>query len=814
MSKKVKIKNLRIWAALILVTVFIQALPLYGETLSGQAEFKPWSGYWWPLNQGELVHGYNGDPSPIEKYDLYLHGYYPAAATQMAKAAWYDPDVPYWYGICHGWANAAILEHQKFKPSAERNIFLNVGDKKGLLSAIHAEDETLHESCYSPEPFHRYLLQYIGEQGQAIAADLDHSEEFWSYPVFSYDMEITRGNNYDLVQCRIKYADDQGFPPDYEGTVENEKTYSYKLDKDENGNYIKGGGFWQGASIADHPDVVWVPIARRPDKLFIDYDTVKEMALSQGDDYQDEGRLKPGHHLLLVEPNHSRVMYLSLKKGDQVNLQVALDRQYVRGNLSRIILEMDGETLVDRELDRNLFKIDLVGSDTPELYRLTLKPDEDNQTGCAVHLYADYSAPYQHWFYGYPTSRYWLGNAASLENPGQITVEVVGDQGLPFGGGNLVSMTAAEQLLTVIPTSAATDYYSGNRPLAVKVSSLQPLCGLTFVGDDGTFFGSTRSSANQAQQLVIPWLTSRYNMSERSELYLAQIDGEENQVSLDYYKDDGSFYRRQEITLTGEQVVHYEKGRYPYNININGWALVNAELPGLDGAVSRSVGNSLKDQLPLLGLAKEWLLPHPAVGSGWRTSLSLYNPTDKDITVSIQCHGDKISGFKEYLLTLGPFVHETLDINGSLWGISEEDVNNSWLSLHAAGEFAGFLSYQFGSDSSASIPLLPMHSEASRNLPQIASDSYWWTGVVFVNRAETDQVIALTAYDVTGKMLEEVKLNLDPQQKYCENITSLFSSETIAQGVGSLRLEQADQVSAMAIFGTMYGASRISAFYW
>ncbi len=805
---------------MVLAAVFILTLPLYAETFSGQAEFKPWSGYWWPLKQGELVHGYNGHPSPIEKYDLYVHGYYPAAATQMAKAAWYDPDVPYWYGICNGWANAAILEHQEFKPSADRNLFLNVGDKKGLLAAIHAEDETLHESCYSPEPFHRYLLKYIGEQGQAIAADLDISEEFWSYPIFSYDMEISRGTNADLVRCRIKFANDQdfppdySFPPDYEGTVEVEKTYSYKLDKDTAGNYIKGGGSWQGASITDHPDIVWVPIARRPERLFIDYDTVKEMALSRGDNYQDEGRLKPGHHLLLVEPNQPRVMYLSLKKGNRVNLQVALDRQYVRGNLSRIILERDGDILVDRELDRNLFKIDLVGSESPGLYRLTLKPEKDNQTGCAVHLYVDYSATYQHWFYGYPVSSYWLGNAASIENPGEITVEVVGDKGLPFGEGKLASATAAEQLLTVVPTAAETDYYSGNRPLAVKVSSLEPLCGLTFAGDDSAFFGSTASSAGQAQQLVIPWLTSRYNMRVRSELYLAQLDGQDNQVSINYYKDDGTFYRQQDLTLTGEEVVYYEKGRYPYNININGWALANAERPGLDGAVIRSAGNYLKDQLPLLSLAQEWLLPHPAVGSGWQTTLSLYNPTGKDMSVSIRCHGDEIPEPLEYLVSLAPFAHETLDINGSLWGISEEDVNNSWLSLQAEGEFAGFMSYQFGSDSSASIPLQSMHSEASRNLPQIASNSYWWTGMVFVNRAVTDQVIELTAYDIDGNKLEKVELKLTPQQKYCDNVTALFSPETIAQGVGSLHLEQAGQVSAMAIFGTMYGATRISAFYW
>ncbi len=802
-----------IWAVLVLVSVLFLALPLYGETLSGQAAHKPWSGYWWPLQSGELVYGYNGHPSPIEKYDLYTRGYYPAAATQSAKEAWHDPDVPYWWGICHGWANAAILEHQDFKPAATRQIFLNVGDKKGLLSAIHAEDEILWENCYFPEPFHRYLLNYIGEQGQAIAADLDISDEFWSYPIYSYEMTIVRGADADQVQCRIRHANDQGIPPDYEGTVEVEKNYSYKLDKDAAGNYIKNRGSWLGASVADHPDIVWVPIARRPERLFIDYDVVKEMALSHDDEYYGS-RLKPGHHLLMLQPLVPRVFFINLQDGETIKLKVAYDRQKVVGNHARVILERNGEVVVDRELDRNLYEITLTGNSAEDTYRLTLKPDEENKTGYAVQLYVSYDAVFQHWFYGFPTSRYWLGNAASIENQGKIGIEVVGSKGLPYGEGKLADVAADEQLLTVLSTSIVTDYYSfGNQPLAVKVSSSEPLCGLTFVGDETRFFGSTRSSVNQAKRLIIPWLTSRYNSRFRSDLYLAQLDDQENKVSIEYYKDNGTFYRQQEVNLVGEQIVRYEKGDYPDNISVNGWALVNAERNGLDGAVLRSAGNYLKDQLPLLELAQEWLLPHPAVGSGWRTTLSLYNPTEKDLVVTLRCHSE-VSGLADYIVNLAPFAHVELDLNGSLWGISEEEINLAWLSLHADSEFAGFMTYQFGGDSAASLPLLAMHSETSRHLPQIASDSYWWTGMIFINRAETEQKIKLTAYAVDGKELEEVILKLGSQAKYCDAVGALFSSETMAQGVGSLHLEQAENVSAMAILGTMYGASRISAICW
>ena len=224
-------------------------------------------------------------------------------------------------------------------------------------------------------------------------------------------------------------------------------------------------------------------------------------------------------------------------------------------------------------------------------------------------------------------------------------------------------------------------------------------------------------------------------------------------------------------------------------------------------------GNYLKDQLPLLGLDHEWIVAHPAVGSGWRTKISLYNPHYEPQVVTLRCHSDVV-GSADYLVNIQPFAHQEIDIAGSLWGISEAAVNEAWLSLHAEVDFAGFMSYEYGADSSASLPFLPIHNPVSRNLPQIASDSYWWTGLVFINCAETDQEIKLTAYAANGDKLEEVKLNLGPEQKLCDAVGAFFSPETIAQRVSSLSLEQAENVSAVAIFGTMFGANRISAVYW
>jgi hypothetical protein len=61
---------------LLLVVVMYQPRTARGQELHlrGEAKVKPWSGWWWPKNRGELAKGYNGRPSPAEKYDYYTSG--------------------------------------------------------------------------------------------------------------------------------------------------------------------------------------------------------------------------------------------------------------------------------------------------------------------------------------------------------------------------------------------------------------------------------------------------------------------------------------------------------------------------------------------------------------------------------------------------------------------------------------------------------------------------------------------------------------------------------------------------------------------
>ena len=803
--------SLRLITAIITV-IMLLVMPLYGANLSGESSFKPWSGYWWPLNKGELVRGYQGHPSPIEKYDLYTVGYYPGISTNIAESEWYDPDVPNWHGLCHGWANASILESLNFRPSASHGVFLSVGDKKGLLVAYHGEDETQYEYCWhSPEPFHRYLLAYIGEQGMAIAADLDESDEFWSYPIYRYEMEIVPGLDYDQVECRIWHADDQGFKPDFEGTVEVTKTYQYNLEKDSEGNYVKGGGNWQGTSVDEHPDIVWIPISRRPERLFIDYETVKAMALSHDDEFEGH-EIEPGHHLLLVYPGESDIFSIEPQLGEVITVNVALDTQSTIGNEARVIIEKNGETIIDEVLNHSLQEFEIASKNGNDLYSLSFLPSEENTTGCSIHLYADYDAPFQHWFYGYPSANYWLGCASLLEEQGKVAVQAVGEKGLPAQLGQATNLNENGRLLTALSTSETVDYFSDNQPLAVKICSVKPLTALCFAGDNKRFWGSVQSPRFQDKKLVIPWLTSRYNTQVRGELFLAQHSSKENHLNINYYKDDGSHYRQQEMILPGNEIIEYNEGRYPDSVSLNGWALVEAEEEGLDGAVLRSEVDFVKDQLPLLRLDAEWMLPHLAVANGWQTKISLYNPNEGTLVVRLACNCEE-SATEDYVVEVAPFAHQEIILDGGLWGVAEDQLNGAWLKLKSEHQFAGYMSYRYGSDSSASMPLLATQGEASRRLPHLVCDEYWWTGVVLVNQAEEEQEVILTALAEDGQELEKVVLNITAKEKYSGLADALFTPQTRAE-IRSLRLDQASKVAAICIYGTMSGASRISAFCW
>lgn len=272
---------------------------------SATATKVPWSGYWWPFYYAPMATGvnYRGNPSPLEKYDQYVTGSYPGDATnwelQPAESdeGHYTTDASLtWWGHCHAWSAASILEPEPTQPRFANNITFFIGDLKALLTESHYSDKydmigsrNRDAGDLTPVQFEEALQTYIKNQDTAVIMDLHLdtvTEEVWNYPVYGYESSW-RSDGRDTtidVTTKIFYADDN-VAPDYFGTQTLAAEYTYKLTVDGSGNIT--GGEWTGNSITDHPDFAWEPYEREGGNPHVDYNKVTEILNSTPEDFYE-----------------------------------------------------------------------------------------------------------------------------------------------------------------------------------------------------------------------------------------------------------------------------------------------------------------------------------------------------------------------------------------------------------------------------------------------------------------------------------------------------------------------------------------------
>ncbi|HDS16033.1 MAG TPA: hypothetical protein ENN66_05400 [Proteobacteria bacterium] len=790
--------------------------------LQAEAAAVPWSGWWWPKNKGSLVLGYNGRPSPAEKYDLYTGGRRPGQAYYRGLQEWYDPQALNWIGFCNGWVNAAILEPQPILPSSRNGVFLTVGDKKGLLAACHVEDEILYEYCQqSPEPFHRYLLKYIGERGEMIGADLDSSSAFWSYPIYRYEMEVTSGQVSDQIVCTIWHADDF-VEPDYQGTKVQSRTYVYRLDKNSQGHYSGGGAWLQGDPGELHPQSVWIPIGVRRENLFVDYDRVVEMAQSVGDELENEN-LVPGHHLLVVYPREEDFFRLTPLEGERFSCALALDPQSAPGNTAHYQIEKNGLVTDAGELDSTLRPLTLCSTAVGgEELLLRILPGAENWAGVCVHLYVGVEAPYQSWLYGLPARQYWSGYAVVADERAaageRVWLEMIGNQGLPFGRGAVSGnqLDLGGRWLGLVDNQIAADYFKGEAVAqAVKLVSRAPFQILSLSGDSRKLWGPPAADlVTSGGRLVVPWLTSASNMQRSATVYLANQGAEAQSLRISYFKNDGTPRREAVLELPPATVFKYACGEYPAQQSLDGWALLEDVSPAVSGAVIAMEGINLADQLPLLAPARSQLAPHLAADAGWQSNLGLCNPNEAGVRLTMTAWVDGAPLPLPHTLNLPAFAARKLQLSGALFGVGDEVLSRAWLQVEGDREYAAYLSYRYGDEAEVSIPLGDDGGQADcRRLAHLAVCDGWWTGIVLLNQAFASREVVLSVLDAGGEVLESLPLHLGPREKLAHNVAGLFTTAG-PEAFASLHLEGAAEVKALALYGGLNGVTQLTARSW
>ncbi|MCC7366962.1 MAG: hypothetical protein IT306_00980 [Chloroflexi bacterium] len=169
-------------------------LPL---AFGGEAQRKPWSGWWWPANDvvgGPRLFDLDG---PLARYDRYVES---LGKPDPETVAWERAEIRFsglaWAGHCNGWAAAALLEPEPSRERTVNGMTFSVADQKGLLTSYHFADAAAwavgsEQVDVGPADFHRAVTAWIGgERKGAVFTYRPVGEEIWSYPAYKFETEI------------------------------------------------------------------------------------------------------------------------------------------------------------------------------------------------------------------------------------------------------------------------------------------------------------------------------------------------------------------------------------------------------------------------------------------------------------------------------------------------------------------------------------------------------------------------------------------------------------------------------------------------
>jgi hypothetical protein len=212
--------------------------PAFNYTLaqlptSGEAKRTPWAGSYWPTYKDSINDRWAGagTQSPAKKYELAFartgienavseavgidslagktcSADADCAATQgsvCAKRAGQTTGMcsETWFGICHAWAPAAILEEEPRAAVKYNGVEFKVNDLKALISLAYTEaldvkflslrcdqsgaatDLTGTAECKDTNAgsFHVVVANLLGVQGKAFVEDRTYDYEVWNQPV-------------------------------------------------------------------------------------------------------------------------------------------------------------------------------------------------------------------------------------------------------------------------------------------------------------------------------------------------------------------------------------------------------------------------------------------------------------------------------------------------------------------------------------------------------------------------------------------------------------------------------------------------------
>lgn len=241
--------------------------------LEGEAARIPWPGSYWPTYRDSINDRWEGadSASPAEKYGqaFDVQGVPDAVSeafgidshshrTECQQDDECDSDIgercakrrdqesghciPTWFGICHGWAPAAVLEPEPVEPVTVNGVTFRVNDIKALASIAYnstqvrflsyrcnTDDDDISFDEYqrpdtkcrdtNPGTFHVIATNFLGLRGESFAEDRTYDDEVWNQPMRGYRITQQEEITFQQANALVGATATGGETDDQTGTV-------------------------------------------------------------------------------------------------------------------------------------------------------------------------------------------------------------------------------------------------------------------------------------------------------------------------------------------------------------------------------------------------------------------------------------------------------------------------------------------------------------------------------------------------------------------------------------------------------------------
>lgn len=465
---------------------------LEGLPTRGAAARRPWADTYWPTYQDGINYRWQrtgrflDDLSPAEKHDAAFNGWDPrrvaslrpyraehghfadpfdpsyyeqlgplaqecslrfgnARTRNAAAAGLLRPDgsarsgnasedfggIEPWFGLCHAWAPASILEPEPLRPVVHNGIRFEVSDIKALLigcyngtaaemvgSRNEERDLALDDRGrarkadardVNPGSFHVLLANLLGRDGRSFCEDRTANYEVWNQPIQEFRVTsleevseaeaaalVEAGGDYRFneqatrffhVRTEVDYITESpaSTRPNADGEMQElTDPYAYVLEVDAGGLII--GGEWVGSSRTEHPDFLWLPTgAYRPISPFVALDDVRMLLAKSREGYDpDPSRISLSFSMHLDAAQVAHLEPFEVKKDGTLELVMS-----GRGDMDAYA-RIGSRPVIQGAGDRGTF--DLIMYDAGSNQRALLKVRAGDRVHVALRGFQDDSS--------------------------------------------------------------------------------------------------------------------------------------------------------------------------------------------------------------------------------------------------------------------------------------------------------------------------------------------------------------------------------------------------------------------------------------